>query len=402
VFGVGELLAGLRGLLEQRVGRIWVAGEVSNLHRASSGHLYFTLKDDGSQIRAALFRSAARRLVFEPEEGLEVLVFAEPTVYEPRGDLQLLVRHLEPRGRGALQLAFEQLRARLAAEGLFDAAHKRPLPPLPRCLGIVTSARGAAIHDVIEVSGRRFPGIPLLLAAARVQGEGAEVEIAAALEALQSVPEVDVILLVRGGGSLEDLQPYNTERIARALRACRVPVVSGVGHELDVTIADLAADLRAPTPSAAAALAVPERALLAAQLGRAERRLASAVRRALERFGDRHFRAHEALRAHAPSERLRTRRVRLAAAQRALEAAVRRAAERRLPRLRAAAARLDALSPLAVLGRGYAIAQLAESGAILRRASQAEPGDALRIRLAEGELEAAVVRRSSPGSDEER
>jgi exodeoxyribonuclease VII large subunit len=393
-------MAGLRGLLEQRVGRVWVAGEVSNLHRAASGHYYFTLKDGGAQLRAALFRSAARRLVFEPEEGLEVLVHGEPTVYEPRGDLQLLVRHLEPRGRGALQVAFEQLCARLAGEGLFDAASKRALPAIPRCVGVVTSAHGAAIHDVIEVAGRRFPAIPLLLAPTRVQGDGAEEEIAAALEALSSVAEVDVILLVRGGGSLEDLRPYNTERVARALRACRVPVVSGVGHEVDVTIADLAADARAPTPSAAAALAVPERAVLAARAQRDTRRLFAAGRRALERFEDRHARAHEALRAHAPWERLRARRQRLEAARRALAGAARRVAERRLSRLRAGAARLDALSPLAVLGRGYAIVQRAADGAIVRQASELAPGDALRIRLARGELAAEVTARVPPPSEE--
>jgi exodeoxyribonuclease VII large subunit len=387
---VSELAAGLRGLLEQRVGRVWVAGELSNLHRAASGHWYFTLKDGGAQLRAALFRSAARRLAFEPEEGLEVMAFAEPTLYEPRGDLQLLVRHLEPRGRGALQLAFEQLRARLEREGLFDAARKRSLPVLPRCVGVVTSARGAAIHDVIEVASRRFPGLPVLLAATRVQGEGADEEIAAGLDALQTVPGVDVILLVRGGGSLEDLAPYNGERVARALRASRGPGVSGVGHEIDVTIADLAADLRAPTPSAAAALAVPERAALVARLDRQALRLLAAARRALERGVDRHARAHEALRGHAPLERLRARQLRFAAARRALEVAARRAVERRLPALRAAAARLDALSPLAVLGRGYAIAMRAADGAIVRRAADVTPGERLRIRLAEGELEAAV------------
>jgi exodeoxyribonuclease VII large subunit len=383
-------VAGLRGLLEQRVGRVWVAGEVSNLHGASSGHFYFTLRDGGAQLRAALFRSAARRLPFEPEEGLEVLVFGELSVYEPRGDLQLLVRHLEPRGRGALQLAFEQLRTRLEREGLFDAAGKRALPELPRCIGIVTSAQGAALHDVIEVAARRFPGLRLLLAATRVQGEGAEAEIAFALEALQAVPDVDVILLVRGGGSLEDLQPYNTERVARALRACRVPVVSGVGHEVDVTIADLAADLRAPTPSAAAALAVPERAALVARLERHAARLLAAARRAIERRGDRHARAHEALRAHAPLARLRARALRLESARRALDVAAQRTVERRVAPLRAAAARLHALSPLAVLGRGYAIARRRGDGTIIRRAADVVPGEALRVRVAEGEFDALV------------
>ena len=395
-------MAGLRGLLEQRVGRVWVAGEVSNVHAAASGHLYFTLKDAGAQIRAAMFRSAARRLVFTPEEGLEVLVLAEPSIYEPRGDLQLLVRHLEPRGQGALQLAFEQLRARLEAEGLFAASRKRALPRFPRCVGLVTSARGAAIHDVIEVAGRRFPGIPLLLAAARVQGEGAEEELAAALEALQRIEDVDVILLVRGGGSMEDLQPYNTERIARAICACRVPIVAGVGHEMDVTIADLAADHRAPTPSAAAALAVPERAALRVLFAQEERRLTRAIERRLERARASTARAAGALRAHAPIERLRAGRARLDAAGAGLARAMHRSVERRTARLRSGAARLDALSPLAVLGRGYAIAQR-EDGAIVRSAAQAAPGDALRIRLGEGALDARVTAsHRTPSTGEER
>ncbi|HEX2486058.1 MAG TPA: exodeoxyribonuclease VII large subunit [Myxococcota bacterium] len=387
---VSELVAGLRTLLEHRVGRVWVAGEISNLRSGPSGHCYFTLKDEGAQIKAALFRSAARRLPFLPEEGLEVLVLAEATLYEPRGELQLLVRHLEPRGRGALQLAFEQLRARLEAQGLFDPARQRALPLLPRAVGVVTSPQGAALRDVVEVTGRRCPGVPLLLAAARVQGEGAEHEIAAALAALGARPDVEVILLVRGGGALEDLQPFNTERVARAIRATPVPVVSGVGHEVDLTIADLAADARAPTPSAAAALAVPDRAAIALRLGRDGRRLVAAARRALERAQHRHARAHEGLRRHAPTEQLRARRTRLDAASRALPAAARRALERKGPRLRSAAARLDALSPLAVLGRGYALVQRVDTGAIVRRAGELAPGDALRVRLGEGEVRARV------------
>jgi exodeoxyribonuclease VII large subunit len=390
VLRVSELVAGLRGLLEHRVGRVWVAGELSNLRRAPSGHTYFTLKDQGAQIRAALFRSDGRRLAFVPEEGLEVLAYGEPSVYEPRGELQLLVRQLEPRGRGALQLAFEQLRARLEAEGLFDPARRRPLPLVPRAVGVVTSPRGAALHDVLEVTAQRFPAVPIVIAPTRVQGPGAEVEIVAALAAVQAQPAVDVVLLVRGGGSLEDLQPFNTELVARALRAARVPVVSGVGHEVDVTIADLAADARAPTPSAAAALAVPDRAALGARAVRDARRLLAAGRRVLERAQDRHVRVHEALRAHAPTERLRTRRARLEAVARALEAAARGDLARRSPRLGAAAARLDALSPLAVLGRGYAIAWRADSGRIVRRAAELAPGDGLRLRFAEGEVGATV------------
>ncbi|HSJ97982.1 MAG TPA: exodeoxyribonuclease VII large subunit, partial [Myxococcota bacterium] len=255
---VAELVGALRALVEDVVGRVWVVGEISNLRRAASGHLYFTLKDDEAQLRSVLFRADAERLAFAPADGLEVLAFAEATVYGSRGDLQLLVRRLEPRGQGALRLAFEQLRARLEAEGLFAAARKRPLPPLPRRIGVVTSLHGAAVRDVIEVTGARWPSVPLLVADARVQGPGAEYEIVEALQLLATRPDVDVILLVRGGGSLEDLWPFNSETVARALVRCPVPVVSGVGHETDFTIADLVADARAPTPSAAAALVLPD------------------------------------------------------------------------------------------------------------------------------------------------
>ena len=262
ILGVAELMSGLREMLEDAVGRVWVAGEISNLRRPASGHAYFTLKDGDAQLRAALFRGAARRLAFDPEDGMAVLAYGELTIYEPRGDLQLIVRALEPRGEGALQIAFEQLWARLEAEGLFDPERKRPLPPHPRRIGIVTSASGAALHDVLRVAAGRHGGTPLLLAPTRVQGDEAPREIVAALEAIAARPDIDVILLVRGGGSLEDLMAFNHESVARAIRAAPVPVVCGVGHEVDVTIADLAADLRAPTPSAAAMAAVPDGAAL--------------------------------------------------------------------------------------------------------------------------------------------
>jgi exodeoxyribonuclease VII large subunit len=380
---------GLRELIEEEVGRVLVVGEISNLRRAASGHCYFTLKDDQAQLRAALFRSAAVRLPFDPEDGLEVVVEAEVTVYAARGDLQLIVRQMEPRGQGALQLAFEQLRARLEAEGLFDPARKRPLPPWPRRVGVVTSPSGAAVRDVIQVSGRRMPGIPLLIAPVRVQGDGAEEEIAAALADLAAVADVDVILLVRGGGSLEDLRPFNTERVARAVVACRVPVVAGVGHEVDVSIADLAADARAPTPSAAAALALPDRSAWLDRARSLRRRLAGAAGARLAQAGRRLERLSGALRAHAPGARLAARRARLETLTRALEREGTHAVALRRERLAALAAQLDALSPLAVLGRGYAIARL-PGGQVLRRASDVAPGDAFTLRLGEGEVDAAV------------
>jgi exodeoxyribonuclease VII large subunit len=388
-FRVSELAMGLRELIEEEVGRVLVVGEISNLRRAASGHCYFTLKDDQAQLRAALFRSAAVRLPFDPEDGLEVVVEAEVTVYAARGDLQLIVRQMEPRGQGALQLAFEQLRARLEAEGLFDPARKRPLPPWPRRVGVVTSPSGAAVRDVIQVSGRRMPGIPLLIAPVRVQGDGAEEEIAAALADLAAVADVDVILLVRGGGSLEDLRPFNTERVARAVVACRVPVVAGVGHEVDVSIADLAADARAPTPSAAAALALPDRSAWLDRARSLRRRLAGAAGARLAQAGRRLERLSGALRAHAPGARLAARRARLETLTRALEREGTHAVALRRERLAALAAQLDALSPLAVLGRGYAIARL-PGGQVLRRASDVAPGDAFTLRLGEGEVDAAV------------
>lgn len=389
-------------MLEDRVGRLWIVGEISNLHRAASGHYYFTLKDDRGQIRAALFRSDARRLPFEIEEGLEIVVYAEVTLYEARGDLQLVVRNIEPRGQGALQLAFEQLRRRLEAEGLFEADRKRPIPSFPRRVGVVSSPDGAAIRDVIQVSSRRSPSTPLLLAPTRVQGEGAEREIAWALRMIAEQSDVDVILLVRGGGSLEDLWAFNTEIVARAIASCPIPVVAGVGHEVDITIADLVADVRAPTPSAAAAQVLPDRLALASQLQRDWRRLTAAMRNQLVRARSSLSRRADALRVLAPGTRLATQRARLAAASRALVRALSGDQQRRGARLAAAAGRLDVLSPLAVLERGYAFVRRASDGSILRSADQVVPGDTISIRLGQGELEASVESvRSTPDSREE-
>jgi exodeoxyribonuclease VII large subunit len=388
IFGVSELLAGLGGLLEERVGRLWVVGEISNLHRARSGHCYFTLKDESGQLRAALFRASAERVAFDLEEGLEVLVYADVTIYAARGDLQLIVRRVEPRGRGALQLAFEQLRRRLESEGLFDVERKRELPEHPRLVGVVTSPTSAAVRDVIQVSGRRAPGTPLLISPTRVQGEGAGAEIAAALDRVAGDPRVEVVLLVRGGGSIEDLWAFNTEEVARAIERCPLPVVSGVGHETDLTIADLVADLRAPTPSAAAALALPDGQALAQQLARDWRRLSSAMRSALRGFEAQLARERDALRMLSPSTRLAAQRSRALALYRALLRAMEREQERRGAALARLAGRLDSLSPLAVLSRGYSLVERTRDGAILRDPADAPEGEALRIRLSRGELRA--------------
>jgi exodeoxyribonuclease VII large subunit len=386
VIGVGELLAELRSHLEERIGRLWVVGEVSNLRRPGSGHVYFTLKDERGQLRAALFRSSARRLAFEPEEGLEVLVYGELTVYEPRGDLQLIVRQLEPRGVGALQVAFEQLRRRLEAEGLFDASRKRAPPPRPTRIGVVTSPSGAAIRDVLEVTRRRLPALPLLIAPTRVQGIGAEDEIAAALDGLGNRPDVSVVLLVRGG-----LQPFNTEVLARAIARAPVPVVTGVGHEVDVTIADLVADARAPTPSAAAELAVPDRRALRGELLRRWDGLGRAARSALVHASHRLARRRESLRGQAPSARLAAHRERWIAAHRALLRVAPARVERGRGHLAALAASLDSLSPLAVLGRGYGLVRRARDGGIVREAGDVAADERLSIRVARAELEAVLA-----------
>jgi exodeoxyribonuclease VII large subunit len=391
VYGVAEVLRGLAALLEERVGRLWIAGEIADLRRPASGHVYFTLKDAEGTLRSALFRGDARRLAFDPEEGLEVLAYGELTVYPPRGDLQLVVRHLEPRGAGALRLAFEQLRRRLEAEGLFAAERKRRPPRVPSRIGVVASLESAALRDVLQVLGRRCPAIPVRIAPARVQGAGAPEEIAAALDLLGRAGGVDVILLVRGGGALEDLQAFNTELVARAIAGAPVPVVSGVGHEVDVTMADLAADLRAPTPSAAAELAAPDRDALGATLRRDWRRLERAARAALDAAGASLAALRESLALASPQARLATQRGRLAAAERALPSRTLAILEARRSRLAAAGASLGALSPLAVLGRGYALARRARDGAIVRRADQVEAGEALRVRVAEAEIDATVT-----------
>jgi exodeoxyribonuclease VII large subunit len=342
-------------------------------------------------VRAALFRSAARRLAFEPENGLEVIVYADVTVYEARGDLQLVVRELEPRGAGALQLAFEQLRRRLEAEGLFDAARKRALPRLPALVGVVASPTSAALRDVLQIAARRFPAARILIAGTRVQGEGAELEIAAALDALAGRAGIDVVLLVRGGGSLEDLQAFNSEAVARAIARSPAPVVTGVGHEVDISIADLVADLRAPTPSAAAELALPDRATLFGLLARDFQRARRALSKRLDEATALLARERDALRVLAPSAQLLARRERLGAASRALARAAQARFERARAGLSGLAGRLESLSPLGVLTRGYAIVRRSRDGAIVRGAGDVAPGDRVSLRVAEAEIEAAVA-----------
>jgi len=433
VLTVSQLAARIRDTLEA-LDAAWVAGEISNWKRASSGHGYFTLKDDQSQLAAVIFRSALQTVPFEPRDGMHVLVLAHPNLYPARGTLQLYVDRIEPRGLGALQLALEQLKTRLAAEGLFAAERKRPLPRFPRAVGIVTALGGAAIHDLRIVLRRRWPLARVVVRPVRVQGREAAVEIAAAIGDLQRAGGVDVIVAGRGGGSLEDLWAFNEEVVARAIAACAVPVVSAVGHEIDVTVADLVADARAPTPTAAATLVVPDRAEVAGDLGRAEvalrralgRRVAAERQRlgALERgLGDPRRRVRDVgLRLDDLERRTRTGlRRRITWEQRELATIAARldragpsvSLERARTRLRGTAERLGAaatarvararaliahangklevLSPLACLRRGYAIVHRGDaSGPVVRAASALAAGDAVTLVFGEGRARARV------------
>jgi exodeoxyribonuclease VII large subunit len=435
VLTVSELSAHLRATLEERFPAVWVEGEISNFKVYGSGHAYFTLKDASAQIRCVLFRNRARRIRFEPGDGLHVMAFGGIEVYAPRGEYQLVVELLEPRGLGALQLAFEQLKARLGEEGLFDAARKRALPRFPRRIGIVTSPSGAAIKDMLRVIGRRFGGLSIVLAPARVQGEGAAGEIAQGITDLNGLGDVDVIIVGRGGGSLEDLWAFNEEIVARAIAASKIPVISAVGHEVDVTIADFVADLRAPTPSAAAELVVREKQAVVETLADlAERLRVAMVRRAerhrerldgllqrrvltdpsrplrdlVRRVDDARRRVHRAmvgalrhsahrvelatrgLRAASPTARAVRDRRQLAHLDVRLHGEMVRLLARAQQRLHADAGRLDSLSPLAVLSRGYSLTRR-PSGEIVRRAGEVAAGDEVRVLLHEGRLDCLVT-----------
>ncbi len=437
ILSVSELTACIRALLEERFIELWVEGELSNCRVWNTGHMYFTLKDGGAQIKGVMFRSALRYLKFKPQDGLRVVARGRITVYDPKGEYQIICEHLEPEGLGALQLAFDQLKQRLTKEGLFDPRRKRPLPSLPRKIGVVTSLEGAAIRDIIKVLRRRHPNAHLVIRPARVQGDGAAMDIARALTAIGKVKDVDVVIVARGGGSIEDLWAFNEEVVARAIAGCPVPTISAVGHETDVTIADFVADVRAPTPSAAAEIVVSRKDDFRAAIDRMSQRLAAAMSGRMRRlelqvrgvearpgFGGFHGRValrgrhaaelthemrrsmraalshrervYQALRLQLETFDLRRRlgavRTRLVTVDGRLAAAVARRVHASDGRLRGTAARLESLSPLAVLARGYAVCWNADRTAIIRDASRATPGDRVHVRLHQGELECHVDR----------
>ncbi len=434
VWTVRALVAAVRTHLEREYSDCWVEGEISNLRNPDSGHLYFTLKEESAQIRVVMFRSSAKLLRFRPENGLHVTVRGRITVYEDRGELQISAEFMEPQGAGALQLAFEQLKARLEAEGLFDAARKRPIPALPLRIGIITSPQGAAVRDILNILARRHHSASVLIYPAQVQGESASIEVTAGLQHFNRMREVEVIIIARGGGSAEDLAAFNHEGLARAVAASKIPVISAIGHETDFTIVDFVADLRAPTPSAAAELVIRSRQEIEAQAEDLYRRLDRAIRyrllmarqelsertqqgafarmmdginRRQQRLDEVSFRLERAegqllerchrrweiasaavrhydvrQRLGAIRQRLDSETVSLASAARARLLAGRAALDRRT-------AALEALSPVAILNRGYALVFDA-NGQLVKDAERLKPGDDISARLARGQVRARV------------
>ncbi len=445
VFTVSSLNREARRLIESNFGVIWVEGEISNLAQPSSGHMYWSLKDGSAQIRCAMFRQANRLLSFSPENGQQILARGRVSLYEARGEFQLILDHLEDAGEGLLRRRFEELKRKLAADGLFDPERKKPLPPLPRRIGIITSPTGAAVRDIVTILRRRFPAVPVLIYPTAVQGSRAADEIAGMLELADRRGDCDLLILARGGGSLEDLWSFNEEVVARALDALTTPIISAVGHEVDFTIADFVADVRAPTPSGAAELAVPEQSEWLNALSIYSRRLSRTAAQRLEGINGllaglahRLTRSHPGIQLRESNQRLDELDVRLKLSWRQLfatrvaklselTALLRGAAPRRqlasleerrrwaarglgramadraghlTARLDLAARALQAVSPLATLERGYAIVTRPGDGRVVTDATNIAPGSNIDIRLSRGELSATV--NQSRSTDEDR
>jgi len=438
VWTVRDLVSAARTALEREYTDIYVEGEISNFRPADSGHLYFTLKDGDAQLRIVMFQSKARLLRFKPTNGMQVIARGRVTVYEQRGELQLSAEFLEPKGAGALQIAFEQLKAKLAAEGLFDPARKKPMPAMPKRIGVVTSPRGAAVQDILNVLQRRHEDVHIVIYPAQVQGDAAAAEVAAGVRYFNRAAGVDVIVVARGGGSAEDLAAFNDEELARVIAASEIPVVSAVGHETDFTIADFVADLRAPTPSAAAEMVIESKHQIArrvedahARLARAARyrlmmarnilselakhsvfaRMAEFLQRRAQRRDELAYRLAQAqaaqlqwyrTRVEVATSRVRTRDMRLVlqgmagrveASQGRLTAAARQRLMQQKARVEQASGKLAALSPLNILERGYAIVFDAQ-GNVVKDEAQVDVGQEIRARVARGELGARVTRKS--------
>jgi exodeoxyribonuclease VII large subunit len=396
VYSVSRLNREVRELLESGIGQLWVQGELSNFSRPASGHWYFSLKDRDAQVRCAMFRLRNARTGFVPRDGQQVLVRARVGLYEPRGDYQLLVEELEDAGLGALQRAFEELKRRLAAEGLFAPERKRPLPTAPLCIGVITSPSGAAIRDILHILARRFPAARVLIYGVPVQGAAAAPAIVAALDLASARAECDVLIVARGGGSLEDLWAFNDERVARAIHRARLPIVTGIGHEIDFTIADFVADLRAPTPSGAAELVVPDAGAWRTRLAQLHERFVAAMRRTLGAERAALAGLERRLTASHPGARLQVMAQRLDELEGRLQFALRARLTREQTRLQSLARALQAVSPLATLERGFAVVTRSRDGGLITSAAQVATDECIDVRLASGRLQATVVRRELP------
>lgn len=439
IYTVSELTEEIKDLLEGEYPSVWIQGEISNFKHAPSGHFYFTLNDQAAQIRCVMFKTQNRFLKFRPGDGLQIIAWGRLSVYGARGDYQLILDTMEPRGFGSLMLAFEQLKEKLAREGLFDEARKRPIPRFPRTIGLVTSPKGAAVRDMIRIATRRFPGIHILVSSTSVQGDKAPAEIVAALDRISRADNVDVILVGRGGGAAEDLWAFNDERVVRAVAACPIPVVSAVGHETDFTLTDFAADLRASTPSAAAELVVPDRRELHERVVQLTARLRGSAMRSLDRangvveeivkrlydprrtIDERRQRLDESVgrivgmvrrmlnsrrgECDQVIARLRPELLRrpLATARSGWESLAERLSrstrfelERARSSAESLASKLESLSPLAVLARGYSVTLLPETGAVLRDAATVDLGAEVNVRLQRGELVCQVKAKKEP------
>jgi exodeoxyribonuclease VII large subunit len=435
IYTVTEINDQIKGLLEKTFPLIWITGEISNFRKPTSGHAYFTLKDVHSQISAVMFRTQMRNLKFDPEDGLGIVGLGRISVYEPRGSYQIILEYIEPKGIGALQIAFEQLKEKLSAEGLFDDNHKKLIPYLPSRISVITSPTGAVIHDILHIVNRRFPGISVEIVPVRVQGDNAAEEIVQALKSLNERPSSEVIILARGGGSIEDLQPFNSEQVARAIFASKVPLISAVGHETDFTISDFVADLRAPTPSAAAELAVPSRDELIRHCTELNRRLISWAYRYIGQLRTVYLDYKRRL-IH-PRQRIQDSRLRLDDISGRIIRTITNRIERHSEKLtwqtsalmtaspriqirnyrvlldqyavnqlnhlkillannqsefRETTAKLQALSPLAILTRGYSITRSVTDGKVIRNAQDVSIGQELEILLSKGSLSCKVER----------
>lgn len=388
VYTVSQLNTQARELLMTSFPRVWVEGELSNVSKPSSGHWYFTLKDGGAQIRCAMFRTKNLGVNFSPKDGQQILVQAQVSLYAPRGDYQLVVSHMEEAGVGKLQREFEKLKTELAKRGWFDEAHKKPLPGLPKKVGVITSPTGAAIRDILSVAKRRFPGIPVHIYPCSVQGEQATAQIVSAIEHANQDNTCDVIILSRGGGSLEDLWCFNEERVAKAIFDSELPIVSGVGHEIDFTIADFVADLRAPTPSAAAETVFPDHSEFQQRFEHKLQRLVLNFKKHLHSWQQHVLHLRKALR--HPKERLQDAQQQLDSLEKQLWQQWQHHFERKQLAFKALGQRLHLVSPLATLDRGYAIVSN-HAGKVVKSISQVTTGENIRIKISDGELSCEVT-----------